>query len=379
MKRRFRFSALVLPVLALVLVFSACAPNAGPATAPVRPAPRNVIFLIGDGMSNAIISAARIQKGGSTGFLRMDEMPVLGLVRNASANSLVTDSAAAATALACGLKTDNEMVAMTPDGKKARTIMEAALDRGLSGGLVVTSSLTDATPAAFASRASSRWRNGEIAVGLLQTRADVLLGGGFAYFIPKSREGSSRDDERDLVQEAQKAGYAVCRTKEEMAAAPDGKILGLFADKNMNSEPSLAEMTGEALRRLAGRKPGFFLVIEGSLIDKFAHNNDLDKVLDQALRFDEAVGTALDFAKKDGRTLVIVTADHETGGLSLNGGTRDGRVLLVDWSIDDHTAGTVSLLSYGPGAALFAGFKENTDIPRIIARLLKIADFPKIF
>jgi len=379
MIRRFRFPALALPVLALVLAFSACAPNAGPATAPAGPAPRNVIFLIGDGMSNAIISAARIQKGGSTGFLRMDEMPVVGLVRTASANSLVTDSAAAATALAGGLKTDNEMVAMTPDGKKIRTIMEAALARGMAGGVVVTSSLTDATPAGFLTHASERWKNSEIAAGLLQTRADVLFGGGYAYFIPKSREGSSRDDERDLVDEAQKAGYAVCRTKEEMDAAPEGKIIGFFADKNMNSEPSLSEMTAEALRRFAGRKPGFFLVVEGSMIDKFAHDNDLDKVLDQTLLFDEAVGTALDFAKKDGRTLVVVTADHETGGLSLNGGTKDGRVLMVDWSQDDHTAGTVSLLASGPGAALFAGFKENTDIPRIMARLLKLADFPKIF
>lgn len=378
MIRRFRFSVLIPLVPSLLFAFPACAPRIGPATAPGGPPPCNVIFLIGDGMGNSIVSAARIRKGGADGRLRMDEMPVIGLVRTSSANSLITDSAAAATALACGFKTTNETVALTPDGKKTRTILEAALARGMAGGLVVTSSLTDATPAGFGSHVSSRWQNNEIAAELLQTGADLLLGGGYAYFIPKSRKGSSRVDERDLVDEAKNAGYAVCRTKEEMAAASGEKIIGLFADKNMDSEPSLAEMTAEALRRLDGRKPGFFLVVEGSLIDKFAHDNLLEKVLDQTLHFDEAVGTALDFAKKNGRTLVVVTADHETGGLSINGGTLDGSVLLVSWGSDYHNGATVPLFAFGPGARHFTGFKDNTDIPRIFARLLGLADYPKI-
>jgi len=383
MIRRVQFPTIALLALALFFVQSACVPKAdlGPTPAQLRHAPRNVIFMIGDGMSNSISSAARIRKGGLLGSLNLDKMPVIGLVRTSSANALITDSAAAGTALACGVKTNNEIIAMTPDGKKVRTIMEAAMARGLAGGIVVTSSVTDATPACFGSHAPSRWQESRIAEELLQNRIDLLLGGGYGNFIPCSRKESSRDDERDLIREAQDAGYTVCRTKDEMAAAPDGKILGLFADEDMKTEPpepSLVEMTVEALRRLGNRKPGFFLMVEGSQIDKRAHDNDLEGTLDQTLKFDEAVGTALDFAKKDGHTLVVVTADHETGGLSLNGGTTDGKILDVVWGRNDHTAGTVPLFAFGPGAYSLGGFKENTDIARIFARLLGLADFPKI-
>ncbi len=384
MIRRVQFPTIALLALVLFFVQSACVPKAdlGPTPALLRHAPRNVIFMIGDGMSNSISSAARIRKGGLAGSLNLDKMPVIGLVRTSSANALITDSAAAGTALACGVKTNNEIIAMTPDGKKVRTIMEAAMARGLAGGIVVTSSVTDATPACFGSHAPSRWQESRIAEGLLQNRIDLLLGGGYGDFIPRSRKESSRDDERDLIREAQDAGYTVCRTKNEMAAAPDGKILGLFADEDMKTEPpepSLVEMTVEALRRLGNRKPGFFLMVEGSQIDKRAHDNDLERTLDQTLKFDEAVGTALDFAKKDGHTLVVVTADHETGGLSLNGGTTDGKILDVVWGRTDHTGATVPLFAFGPGAYAFGGLKENSEIPRIFARLLGLADFPKIY
>jgi alkaline phosphatase len=383
MIRRIQLPAIALLALALFFSLSACGPKAelGLTPAQARHAPRNVILLIGDGMGNCISSAARIRKGGVTGILRFDEMPVIGLVRTSSANKLVTDSAAAGTALACGVKTNNETVAMTPEGKRARTILEAAMSRGMAGGLVVTSSVTDATPAAFGSHAPSRWKESQIADGLLQNKIDLLLGGGYENFIPNSREGSARDDARDLIREAKEAGYTVCRTKEEMAAAPEGKILGLFADNEMTTEPpdpSLAEMTTEALRRLGGGKKGFFLMIEGSLIDMRAHANDLEGTLDQTLKFDKAVGIALDFAKKDGHTLVVVTADHETGGLSINDGTMDGKVLDVVWGYDNHNPTAVPLFAFGPDSEMFGGFKENTVIPRIFARLLGIADFPKI-
>ncbi len=384
MIRRSKFPFLTPLLLALLFAPYTCAPKAdlGLTPAQARHAPRNIIFLIGDGMGNSTSSAARLRKGGVTGFLRMDEMPVIGLVRTSSANDLVTDSAAAGTALAGGVKTNNRLVAMTPDGKKVRSILTAAMARGMAGGLVVTSSLTDATPAAFGSHAPSRRLESRIAAGLLENKIDLLLGGGYGFFIPNAREGSMRSDERDLISEAEESGYAVCRTKEELAAAPDGKVLGLFADEDMTTEPpepSLSWMTAEALRRLGGRKNGFFLMVEGSLIDSRAHDNILEETLDQTLKFDEAVGVALDFAKKDGRTLVVVTADHETGGLCLNGGTMDGKILDVVWGSGDHNGAAVPLFAFGPDAELFGGFKENTEIPRIFARLLGIADFPRIF
>jgi Alkaline phosphatase len=331
-------------------------------------------------MGNSITSAARARKGGLTGLLRMDEMPVIGLVRTSS-TALVTDSAAAGTALAGGVKTNNKSVAMTPDGKKVQSILEAARNRGMATGIVVTSSLADATPACFGAHAPGRWLKSRIAAGLLASGTDLLLGGGSAHFLPRSREGSLRDEERDLVREAGDAGYAVCRTKEELAEAPDGKILGLFARDDMTTEPpepTLAGMTVEAIRRLGRNRRGFFLLVEGSLIDSRAHDNLLEETLDQTLKFDEAVGAALDFAKKDGRTLVVVTADHDTGGLSVVDGTVDGAVLKVTWGGDNHTGEAVPLFAFGPGAGLFGGFKDNTEIPRIFARLIGAADFPKI-
>ena len=377
MIRRPRFSFLVFALAGLFcLLLQACSPPAGPG----HESTRNIIFLIGDGMGNSITSAARARKGGLTGLLRMDEMPVIGLVRTSS-TALVTDSAAAGTALAGGVKTNNKSVAMTPDGKKVQSILEAARNRGMATGIVVTSSLADATPACFGAHAPGRWLKSRIAAGLLASGTDLLLGGGSAHFLPRSREGSLRDEERDLVREAGDAGYAVCRTKEELAEAPDGKILGLFARDDMTTEPpepTLAGMTVEAIRRLGRNRRGFFLLVEGSLIDSRAHDNLLEETLDQTLKFDEAVGAALDFAKKDGRTLVVVTADHDTGGLSVVDGTVDGAVLKVTWGGDNHTGEAVPLFAFGPGAGLFGGFKDNTEIPLIFARLIGAADFPKI-
>jgi len=375
MIRRQIFPGLALLLAALLLAQPACAPQKGAA------APRNIIFLIGDGMSNSIVSAARIKKGGVTGTLNLDQMPVIGLVRTSSSSHLITDSAAAATALASGYKTYNGAIGVNAEGKKVLSILEAGMARGMAAGLVATSPITHATPAAFGSHVAKRSEGNRIAEGLLANKIDLLLGGGYGFFIPKAQEGSYRDDERDLIREAREAGYAVCRTREELAAAPAGKILGLFARSSMTTEPpepSLAEMTTEAIRQLDGRREGFFLMVEGSQIDYAAHDSELEKTLDQTLKFDEAIGVALAFARRDGRTLVVVTADHETGGLVITGGTRDGSKIDVVWAWDNHNGATVPLSAFGPGAGEFGGFKENTDIPKIFARLLGVTDFPKI-
>ncbi|MBN1938497.1 MAG: alkaline phosphatase [Candidatus Aminicenantes bacterium] len=376
MVRRRISTGLALISASLLLIFPACVPERE-----TTPAPRNIIFMIGDGMSNSIVSAARIKKGGVTGFLNMDRMPVVGLVRTSSASHLITDSAASGTAMSSGFKTYNGAIGVNAEGKNVLSILEAAMSRGMAGGLVATSPITHATPASFGSHVAKRSEGNRIAEGLLANKIDVLLGGGYGFFIPKPEEGSYRNDERDLIREAREAGYAVCLTREEMASAPAGMILGLFARSSMTTEPpepSLAEMAAEALRRLEVRKEGFFLMVEGSQIDYAAHDTDLEKTLNQTLKFDEAVATALAFAEKDGRTLVIVTADHETGGLVITGGEMDGSKINVVWAWDNHNGATVPLYAFGPGAGEFAGFKENTDIPKIFARLLGIADFPKI-
>jgi len=366
----------------LFLSQPACAPKEGrePSPAGAGLAPRNIIFLIGDGMSNSIVSAARIKNGGVSGTLHLDRMPVIGMVRTSASNNLIPDSAAAATAMASGFKTYNSAIGVGPDGKKLRSILEAGMARGMAGGLVATTPITHATPAPFGSHVQSRRGQPDIAAELIENKIDVLLGGGYGFFIPKSREKSRREDERDLIAEARGAGYSVCLTRDEMKAAPDGKILGLFTLGTMTTEPpepSLTEMAVEAMRRLDRNKKGFFLMVEGSLIDSAAHEGDSAKTLDQMLKFDEAIGAALAFAEKDGRTLVVVTADHETGGLIIKGGSMDGTKLDLIWASKDHNGATVPLYAFGPGAAEFGGFKENTDIPKIFARLLGIMDYPK--
>jgi alkaline phosphatase len=380
MKRR---SPLSIFVLASVLVIQiACARTENTPSPESRSGVKNIILLIGDGMGNSTISAARIRKGGLVGSLHMDRMPVAGFVRTSAANALITDSAAAATALATGFKTKNGMIGMTPDGKKVQSIAEAAMSKGLAAGIISTSSITHATPASFGSHVKSRSGEFAIAEGLLVNKIDILLGGGRGYFLPKSRDGGRRTDERDLLREAQAAGYSLCRTKEALAAAPRGKILGLFADVHMTTEapePTLAEMTSAAIERLTERPAGFFLLVEGSQIDWGAHDNDLDITLKQTLDFDEAVAAALAFAEKDGKTLVVVTADHESGGLAINDGTMDGTKITIVWGSKGHNGATVPLFAFGPGAETLAGFRDNTDIPKTFARLLGITDFPRIF
>ncbi|HEX9935289.1 MAG TPA: alkaline phosphatase, partial [bacterium] len=339
-------------------------------------APKNVVLFIGDGLSLAAIDVARYKALGKTGKLHMDRMPVAGFVRTCSADKLITDSAAAATALAAGLKTKNGMIGITPDGEKCMTILEACQKRGMSTGLVVTSSITHATPAAFASHVATRKQHSEIAEQLLNHRVNVLLGGGTAYFRPKSTEFSKRLDERDLINEARQAGYAFVETREAMLQADRTLLLGLFALDYMKSEPPepcLSDMTAKALSLLSSDPDGFFLMVEGSQIDWTAAKNDAFGIVRQMLDFDSAIGLALDFAVQNDSTLVVATSDHETGGLALIGGKLDASKLDLAWGTRGHAGGSVSLYAYGPGAEALSGFLENTDIPRIIAKALGIA------
>jgi alkaline phosphatase len=340
---------------------------------------QNVILLIGDGMSLAVVDAARFHEGGNSGKLQLDRMPVTGLVRTCSADKLVTDSAASATALSTGQKTKNGMLGMTPDRRKWMTLLEACQSRGMVCGLLATSSITHATPAAFASHIDNRKGQDEIAEQLLEHKVDVLLGGGKAYFQPHSARDSKRKDKRDLLAEAREKGYEVVLTRDAMMGSKSLLVLGLFALEGMKTtppEPSLAEMAVKAMESLSARAKGFFLMIEGSQIDWAAHRNDAEGTIRQTLDFDAAVGRTLDFAAANGHTLVLVTADHETGGAAVTGGNLNGLKIKIGWSTRGHAAGSAPLFAFGPGAEQFTGFQENTDIPIKTARLLKIEPFP---
>jgi alkaline phosphatase len=270
------------------------------------------------------------------------------------------------------------MIGMSPDQEPRETILEACMKRGMATGLVATSSITHATPASFASHVSGRSDEPEIATQMLGNRVNVLLGGGREFFIPKSAAGSKRTDNRDLIKEAGKAGYAFARNEAEMDKSSGAYLLGLFqlgALEAESQEPSLAEMTRKAIEALSRNKKIFFLMVEGSQIDWACHGNDLDAMIGQVLEFDEAVKTALDFAVRDSHTIVIVTADHETGGLGIVEGSLDGRDLKAGWLTKDHTPVMTPLFAFGPGCEKFTGVLENTEIPKILAGLIGIDSF----
>ncbi len=342
---------------------------------------RNIILLIGDGMSISTVSNARIHGAGVAGELHMDRMPIGGFVRTCSADNLITDSAAASSAMACGLKTNNGRISRTPDGHPGLSILSACQQKGMAAGLIVTCSVTHATPAGFGAHVMSRKEEPLIAEHLLHNHVDVLLGGGRSFFIPQSAPASRRHDDRNLLEEAKASHYTLLSTREELLAAKEPRVLGLFADEGMQTlppEPSLAEMTATGLALLGKNNKGFFVMIEGSQIDWANHEHNAENSVRQTLDFDMAVAEALKFAKADGHTLVVVTADHETGGLSIIGGKVDGSEVELSWSTDGHAGATVPLYAYGPGAQRLAGFHENTDIPKAFAALLHIAPFPVI-
>jgi len=363
-KRRLILSMLI--VLAVAAVMPAQAAES----------PKNVILLIGDGMGPAQVSLARLSLQSP---LAMDSMQYAGFVKTQSANSTITDSAAAGTALATGFKTNNGMISTLPDGKQVQTILEAAQKMGKAVGLVSTVTITDATPAAFASHAATRKSMADIAPQFLEKKVDVILGGGKGYFIPKSQPDSKREDERDLTSEAKSADYVYVDTRDGLLSAKGAKLLGLFANSSMSTEPpqpTIAEMAEKAISILSTDKDGFFVMIEGGQIDYACHANDAAEAVKQILDFDAAVGKALDFARTHPDTLVIMTADHETGGMTIIYPTKGSAARFkVAFSTTGHTACNVPLLAFGPGADRFSGVLDNTDIPKRIAQLWGIRGF----
>jgi alkaline phosphatase len=322
--------------------------------------------MIGDGMGIAQITLARLSLTPSSPPLNMDTMPYVALVKTHSANSMVTDSAAAGTALATGFKTNNGMISVLPDGTPVETILERAMKLGKAAGLVTTTTITHATPASFGAHVNSRGEESDIAVQYIEKKIDVLLGGGKAMFTPTSKH------RRDLIREAKDLGYAVVESRDALLSTTNSKILGLFQDGALTTdppEPSLAEMTEKAIQVLSTNRDGFFLMVEGGQIDWRCHDNDKVGTVKQVLQFDLAVGKALEYARKHGDTLVIVTADHETGGLAITGSDS------VAWCSKGHTGVPVPLFAYGPGANFFSGVLDNTDVPKKIASLWKVRKF----
>jgi alkaline phosphatase len=298
---------------------------------------KNVILLIGDGMGPSQFGAAWLYSNRVLGKdLRMAEAMNEGRTAylvNDTADAIVTESAAAAGQIATGQRMTARALSMAADGKTpVKTVMEMVKVKGLGTGLVTTSGITDATPAAFAAHVAHRSDEMSVAEQELTFGVDVLMGGRKQFFLPEVSAGK-RKDGRNLLDEARAAGYAVVGDAEELKAAQGGKILGLFNMGNMayeidratTMEPSLAEMTAKTLAVLSRNPKGFFIMVEGGRIDHAAHRNDAPGTIRDTLAFDEAVGVALEFARKNPDTLMIVTADHETAGMALIGNSKDSK------------------------------------------------------
>lgn len=350
--------------------------------------PKNVILLVGDGMGPQQIKAAGLFAHGKAGSLFMETLPHRAEVVTcpfytipASAKSPatwpaeVTDSAAAATAMATGHKVDNGVlsVAIPGDGKPFETVLKMMADQGKMTGLVTSSYLTDATPAAFASHVKNRGGQIEVIAGYLgQYKPNLLMGG-------------AATDKKATFDAAQAAGYTVVKNREELKAlkaAPGAHVLGLFgtgpmcyeydyatkAKNDYDTLPHLSEMATAALDILAAEPKGFFAMIEGGCIDKACHANNLPRAIAETIEFDKTIKIVMDWAAKRNDTLVLIVADHETGGLQVTKDNGEGKLPGVKWTTgSSHSGANVILFAAGPGSEKVAGTLDNTDIFRLMS------------
>ena len=327
---------LVLCCCALAVLVAACASTEAQTEA--AGTPKNIIILFGDGAA-----ATQWELGRYTSHaLRKKPFAItdvvfkegaVGVFTVHSADSFVTDSAAAATAMSTGHKTNNGMAGVTPDGAAVRTVMEAAKARGKRIGLVTTAAVHDASPTAFAVHAKSRRDAQAIVDQYLALEPDVLLGGGRDYFLPEGSGHGRRKDGKDMLAAFASRGYQVVQNAAALRNASGRRLLGLFADEDLDFEidrepqeqPSTAEMTAAALRVLSAESPnGFVLFVENEGIDSAGHHNDAAALIRDLWALDDAVQIALEFQKRTpGETLIIVTGDHETGGLSVSYALKD--------------------------------------------------------
>jgi alkaline phosphatase len=318
---------------------------------------KNIILMIGDGMGTSQIYAGLVANKGK---LYLEYLPNIGFIKTYSADDLITDSAAGATAFATGKKTNNGMIGMGPDNQPLSAITEMVEQKGLSTGLVATSTITHATPAAFVAHEFSRHYYEQIAADFLRDDIDVFIGGGRSHF-------TNRLDRLNLLEVLKERNYTVIDTILDLDAAQGDKLAGLLY---YDSPPSIIEGRGDMLARAAKKsleilsknEKGFFMVVEGSQIDWGNHQNNILYQTEEMLDFDSAIGAVLEFAARDRETLVIITADHETGGLAISGGDMKKGIVFGDYTTNGHTGVMVPVFAYGPSAELFKGIFENTEI-----------------
>lgn len=332
--------------------------------------PKNVILLIGDGTGLSQVSSAFYFKETQPNYARFE---TIGLIGTSSSREDITDSAAGATAFASGVKTYNGAIGVADDSTEVKNIVEIASLKGIQTGVISTSSIQHATPASFYAHVLNRGQYEDIAADMPRSEIDFFAGGGTAYF-------NEREDGENLLNALNSKGFAI-----------DTTALGSISDIQNNSKMAYLLASGHMPPAAKGRgdylpkatelgiqfltkntdNPNFFLMVEGSQIDWGGHDNDADYLISELIDFDDAIGAALDFAEKDGNTLVIVTADHETGGFTLAASQKereDGTTysdyseVSGTFSTGGHSATLIPVFAFGPGAENFKGVYENNAI-----------------
>ncbi|MCR5408058.1 MAG: alkaline phosphatase [Bacteroidales bacterium] len=325
---------------------------------------KNIIFMIGDGMGLNQVSVGWVANGGA---LNMDQMPVAGYSLTYCLDRLVTDSCAGGAALAGGEKTKYGYIGADKDGNPMVTSLHLAQKKGKKTGLAVTCRINDATPAGFVNHATSRKEEESLAAQYIDSGVDFISGGGTHFW-------NQRSDGRNLIEEMKAKGYTYVDKLEDIAGAEGDKFLGLYDEYDLKPAldrgPILMESTMKAIQMLDNKK-GFFLMVEGSQIDDWCHRNKVGYMCEELFDFDKVIGAVLQWAEKDGHTLVIVTADHNTGGLSLLKGSIEERTVKVHFSTGGHDGIAVPVFAYGPHAEDFAGVHENSEVGEIVKNLLK--------
>lgn len=344
-------------------------------TASKEVAPKNVILLIADGTGVTQISTAFYFKETSPNYGRFEN---IGLINTSSASHRITDSAAGATAFACGEKTYNGAIGVNQDSTAIQNIIEIISAKNIKSGLVATSSITHATPASFFAHALKRSMAEDIALDMVTSDVDYFAAGGLQYF-------NKRSDSINLLSELEANNFVIDTVAlGDLASIQNVEKAGfLLAADGM---PKMTENRGNFLEKatelgiqfLSQNKSNFFMMVEGSQIDWGGHINDGNYVVTELLDFDDTVGKALDFAEKDGNTLVIVTGDHETGGLSLSSKQKtnalgesynDYNEINLTFSTKGHSSTLIPVFAFGPGSDEFRGVYQNTDIYKKILKV----------
>ena len=316
----------------------------------------SIILIIGDGMGIAHLQATKQLKKKE---LVIFSAPIVGMHNTSSSNKYITDSGAGGTAIATGYKTKNKSIGVDSSGNTLKNILEISEGLGFSSGVISTSAITHATPASFIAHVSNRNEYEQIAGAFVNQNCEVILGGGRNHFM-------SRSDNRNVIAEMQRKGYKVIHSLEPGMVTSSTKLLGLVAEEHL---PKMSEGRGEflsnafnlAMQVFRNNNKPFFIMIEGSQIDWGGHDNNIDYIVNETADLDEVVALAVKYASVHPKTTVIVTADHETGGLTLTGGELNGK-LVSNFSTKDHTALLAPVFAFGYKKELFSGVYDNTDL-----------------